>query len=204
MQLLPVTVIPAVRAVGLHRRDIAGLRGVFAGQHKPIGGRFCELIADALGVVDAACSGIAVARGLRPYRLMRGEGRRYRSVLQGGINVLAVGGLAADPHVSGRSPGVALQRSGHFAVADHGVVELQLVLGEAKAGKILIDQQSDRLTEIGRRLAFGEQHVVAVEAREVEPITLKVRRRHDVVGREIGAEQRQIEAGIPAIGLGHA
>jgi hypothetical protein len=81
---------------------------------------------------------------------------------------------------------------------------LHFLFGETKAGEVLIDQNRDRLAQIGRRLTFGQQHVLAVENRELEPVAFKVRRRHDPVGFEVGAEQRQIEAGIAAICLGHA
>jgi hypothetical protein len=81
---------------------------------------------------------------------------------------------------------------------------LHFLLGKAKAGEVLIDQNRDRLAQIGRRLTFGQQHVLAVENREVEPITLELRRRHGPVGLEVGTEQRQIEACIAAIRHGHA
>src|SRR5262249_16682110 len=67
----------------------------------------------------------------------------------------------------------------------------------------LIDQDRDGLAQIGRRLAFGEQNVLAVKIRKGKPVARQIRRRHHAVGRKLGAERREIEAGIAAIGPGH-
>jgi hypothetical protein len=80
---------------------------------------------------------------------------------------------------------------------------LQFLFRKAKAGEILIDQNRDCLAQIGRRLTFRKQHVLAVERREVELIPLELCRSHDPVWLEIGTEKRQIEAGIATIRHGH-
>ena len=59
------------------------------------------------------------------------------------------------------------------------------------------------MAQIGRRLAFGEQNVLAVKIRKGKPVARQIRRRHHAVGRKLGAERREIEAGIATIGHGH-
>jgi hypothetical protein len=202
VELRLVRIVPAVGIVRLERGGVARLRGVIARQHQPVRGRMHQLAVDGLGVVHALRFNIAVARRVRPDRLVLLEAGGDRSLLEAGESILVVGRLAADPDEAGRAPRIAPQRPGNGAVANHRVVELQLLLGEAQAREIVVDQDRNGLAQIGRRLALREQHILAVEVGKCEPIARQICRRHDAVGCQFGAEHRQVEAGIAAIGRG--
>ena len=57
------------------------------------------------------------------------------------------------------------------------------------------------MAEVGRRLAFWQQHVLTVERWECDAVALQVGGGDDPVGLQLSTEDRQVEAGVDAIGL---
>jgi len=101
MQVLFLTVVPAVGVVRLERRCVAGLGGIVARQHQPVGRRLRQLVVDGLGVIHSLRAGVAVARGLRPDRFMLRVAGGDRPFFQAGKHVVIVGRGTCDPHEAG-------------------------------------------------------------------------------------------------------
>ncbi len=205
VQRLGGGVIPAVGVVGLERGGVDRLRVVLALQHQPVRRRLVQLLPDPAGMVHALLAELAVILAIGPDRLVlahhAGEQRR---VLQAGEYIVVERGVAAHPHEAEGAPGIALERAGLGAVADDFVVELELVLGKAEAGEIVIDQDRHRMAEVGRRLAGRQQHVLAIEGGKGDTVAHQVGGGHHPVGFEIVAQQRQVEALEGAVRLGGA
>ena len=73
-------------------------------------------------------------------------------------------------------------------------MELELVLGEAKAREVAIDQDRDGVAEISRRLAGRQQHVVAIESGERDPVARQIVGRHNTIGLQTIGQTREVEA----------
>ncbi|SPU88741.1 Uncharacterised protein [Burkholderia multivorans] len=202
MQRLRRGVVPAVRVVRLERGRIDRLRAVLAIEHEPVRGRMLELRRDLPGMEHPLLVELAVFLAVGPDRLMLAHlAREDRRVLQARIDIVVVRGLAAHAHVAERAPRIALERPRDGAVADHVVAELQRVLREAEAREVVIDQDRDRMAEIGRRLAGGQQHVLAVERRECDAVAREIVGGDDAVRLQFVAEPRQVESFVDAVRL---
>ena len=200
VQRLARAVVPAVHVVGFERGRVDRLRVVLAFHHEPVRRRTIEFLLDLSGVEHALLVELAVLLAIRPDRLVLAHhAGEHRCVFQAGERVVVVRRLAAYPHETERAPRIALQRARLRAVADDLVVELELVLGEAKACEVVIDEDRDRLAEIGRRLARRQQHVVAIERGEDQAIARQIVGGDDAVRLQFVAEQRQVEALVEAV-----
>ena len=225
-----VAVVPGVAVVGLHRGGVDGLGEAAPLQHElgGVGAGRLDLGRDRLGSGHAAAHRLAVplghlggvevaaAAGLlghavgdedlggglgRPGRGVAVEAAPDHRVLHRGEHRVAAGRVAGDAHVA-RGAVVRRQvRRGLGTVAHHLGAEAQRAPRRVEAVEVTVDQQRDRIAEVGRDLAPGDQEEVPEEPGaeigrlgRTHSVALQIRVQEQAVGLEVGAEGREVHA----------
>ncbi|MNG74119.1 hypothetical protein D3C79_325920 [compost metagenome] len=205
MQSLRRLIEPAIGVVRLQRRSIDRLRGITARQYQPIIRRRLQLSGNQPGIMHAFLIQLAAFAAFRPDRqVFPHRHRENRRVFQAGETIVIERLVAAHPHIAEGAPGIALQRAGLGTVFESIFAEFQLVLGKAETGEIVINQDRHCLPQIGRRLACGQQHVVAIKRRESQAVARQIFRRHQTIRLQVVSQQREVEARKQPVGLGYA
>src|SRR6185503_3668893 len=101
---------------------------------------------------------------------------------------------AGDAHETRGRIGFLVERAGLRTVAHDAGGELNCRLRERKACEIVPDEDGDRLAEIERRLAGGNQEVAGKEVRDGYAGGSEIGGEHHPIRLELGIERRKVDA----------
>ncbi|MNQ56302.1 hypothetical protein D3C85_704220 [compost metagenome] len=135
-----------------------------------------------------------------PDRTPLANHREQDRVFQAGEFVFIGRGRPAHAHVAETAVGVTGVQRRLGTVADGLVVELEFVLGLAVTFEIVPDQDRHRVADEHRYLAGRQQRIGGVFFREYDPVLVQVLGGDDAVRLQFGAQQRQVETLVDAVG----